>query len=229
MTINKGITLETYIEIEQSVVEVRAYYYWENAGRPEGRSEEFYFNAMNDMFAEAQQSILAMKEQQNRENANWSIDIVDSDDSWFKDIEQSMPELKTMRFRNVNQKISWMFNNLKKFKGIPEVTQNINSSPVCKQAIQIEEEPVPISDTLESELKYEEAIIEPMVSISQPMHQEIIEGNTYSHLYDADGQVKLTLPESKITERNENMTIGKIVNELLNQKEEKEMEVAILN
>jgi Protein of unknown function (DUF2934) len=40
----------------------------------------------------------------------------ESDDNWYSDIELLMPEIKTMKFRNVSQKLSWLFNNLKAVK-----------------------------------------------------------------------------------------------------------------
>jgi len=119
MKIEKGIALNTYIEIESQVVEVRAYYYWENAGRPEGRSEEFYYQALNDLFEETTIKIAnSISNTDEDELINWQAEIRndDEDSTWYEDIELLLPEIKQHNFRNVGHKISWLFNSLKNIK-----------------------------------------------------------------------------------------------------------------
>lgn len=138
MKIAKGVHLETYLEVDVEVIEVRAYYIWEKNGKPDGRSEEFFYQAQNEIFSEAKESLVKNTGVDDfKEDIDWLLDVNEVDDTWYSDIEEVMPEIKHMKFRNVSQKISWMFNNLKKFKPVNKQTDNqqfveslIESNPV---------------------------------------------------------------------------------------------------
>jgi len=201
MTINKGIKLNSYIEIDEQVIKVRAYYYWENAGRPDGRSDEFYFQALNDIFDETEVAIIETSKPSEDDVASWSFEIAtESDSNWFKDIEETMPEIKHMRFKDVSAKLSWLFNNLKKFKRNNPEDNPCEETPLTKPVPCVLVAPPEYVDTVietapepeESQITCEEKVEEQISASSATV--EAAQASIESHLG------KVPIPDSKLSE-----------------------------